>query len=242
MEVLKFTLSGVGATFTKPYFNSYFATYNHIHKIAILGILGSVIGIRKNILDTDTLDLPKFYKELNSLKISIVPSMPLFEKDRVMFTETTGMFNAGDKRFQGNTYLADIEELINPSWDIYIDSNNNKHYETIKNMLIKGYSVYDIYLGKNHHFANISNVEILTGQSTSNIDHIDSIFPLNIATDVYDSDDEDDKEYKVMEFMPISFGQFNQYSEKMMLYTNKELDIDVDMELIFVNDKILYFI
>lgn len=245
-EIIKFTLSGYGATFTKPYFNSYQATYNHIHKVAILGLLGAVIGLDKTELifnDKKEYSLPRFYKELSSLKVSIVPSEPLFFKAKPTISETTGFFNAKEN------FLSEIEELINPSWDIYLlNEGDCEHFEKIKEMLLKKYSVYDLYLGKNHHFANISNVSIEAYKTVSlnEFQRIDSLFPIE-NIELVDEDDEDeceeDDKYLVKEFMPIGFSLFNhQYEEKMIAYTNNSLHSNDNIEIFNVGDRFLWFI
>ena len=247
-NIIKFTLSGYGATFTKPYFNSYQATYNHIHKVAILGLLGAVIGLDKTklLFNDEKYTLPKFYEELNSIKVAIVPSEPLFFKNKPTITETTGFFN--DKE----TFVAEIEELINPSWDIYLLNDGDcKHFEKIKEMLLKGYSFYDLYLGKNHHFANISNVSIESGEikKLNDFNKIDSLFPMD-GIELLDSDDDDDDdecdieyEYMVREFMPIGFSLLNnQYEEKMMCCTNKPISSNEDVNILKVAGNLVWFI
>ena len=45
MEAVKFTLSGRNAFFKKPEVNAYYYfTYSHIHKVALLGIFGAILG------------------------------------------------------------------------------------------------------------------------------------------------------------------------------------------------------
>ena len=45
MRALKFTLSGKNAFFKKPEVNAYFYfTYGQIHRVALLGILGAIVG------------------------------------------------------------------------------------------------------------------------------------------------------------------------------------------------------
>ena len=45
-KAIKFKLSGKTAFFKKPDVNEYaYFTYNNIHKIALLGMLGAVIGL-----------------------------------------------------------------------------------------------------------------------------------------------------------------------------------------------------
>ena len=45
MEILKFTLGGKNACFRKPERNAYgYFTYGNIHKIALLGLFGAILG------------------------------------------------------------------------------------------------------------------------------------------------------------------------------------------------------
>lgn len=47
MRALKFTLSGKNAFFKKPEVNAYFYfTYGQIHRVALLGILGAIVGYK----------------------------------------------------------------------------------------------------------------------------------------------------------------------------------------------------
>ena len=84
MEILKFKLSGKSAFFKKPEVNTYcYFTYGNIHRIALLGILGAILGYKgysqmKDILSIkEEIDLkpayPEFYEKLKELKIAILP-------------------------------------------------------------------------------------------------------------------------------------------------------------------------
>lgn len=45
MEILRFRLSGKNAFFKKPEVNSYvYFTYGNIHKVALLGMFGAILG------------------------------------------------------------------------------------------------------------------------------------------------------------------------------------------------------
>ena len=47
MEILKFKLSGKNAFFKKPEVNTYcYFTYGNIHRVALLGILGAILGYK----------------------------------------------------------------------------------------------------------------------------------------------------------------------------------------------------
>ena len=48
METLKFTLAGQNAFLKKPDVNEYcYFTYGHIHKVALLGMLGAIAGYKR---------------------------------------------------------------------------------------------------------------------------------------------------------------------------------------------------
>ena len=67
-EVVKFRLKGPSAIIRKPESNSIYFTYNNVHKIMLLGILGAIIGengynynqLQKE-LKRNTNDFPEFY-------------------------------------------------------------------------------------------------------------------------------------------------------------------------------------
>ena len=232
MEILKFTLSGQGASFTRPHFNSIISSYSHIHKVSILGILSAIIGIEK---DKEIIGLPTFYKELKDLQISIVPHKRTFFSKNDTVVESTGFCN------DGSNYVATYETLLNPCWDIYIIKSDNIHYENIKTKLIKNEAVYQPYLGRNHWFANISNVEILDGEIADNVEQIDSLF-IKTDVEIEENDDFLVKRVYFKEFMPVGFNELLcQYEEKPLIYTN-DIVIDSSVDLIQVKEKVLYFI
>lgn len=235
MEILKFTLSGLGATFTRPSFNSIITTYSHIHKISVLGILGAVIGIEKNNYIEG--DLPSFYKELNSLEVSIVPSDITFYKKRDTITDTTGFSN------REANFIGVYDTLINPKWDIYIYSNGNRHYEEIKKSLLNKDSYYYPYLGRNHWFANIDDVKVLQGELVNEADNIDGLFiSKNIELDIEEDDDFDDNHICFQEYMPVSFRKdFVQYIEENLTITNRKV-LNTNVPLLSCDNKILYLI
>lgn len=68
-EAIKFDLSGKNASFRKPDVNvKVYFTYNNIHKIALLGILGAIIGLKgwRNyvLFQEEEPEYPEFYSEL----------------------------------------------------------------------------------------------------------------------------------------------------------------------------------
>lgn len=232
MEILKFTLSGKGANFTRPHFNSIISSYSHIHKVPILGILGAIIGIDK---DLEPIGLPTFYKELMDLEISIVPYKKSFFRKTDTIIQSTGFCNDGDN------YVVRYDTLLNPMWDIYIKNKNNPHYEDIKNRLFNKEAVYTPYLGRNHWFANINNVSILEGKVVTNVEGIDSLFSKDdITTEV--NDDFMIRRVYFKEYMPVGLDdKLYQYKEKELVFTN-DIVTDNKVDLIEADDRILYFI
>lgn len=257
MEILKFNINGLAAAFKKPYTNKGVElSYSHIHKIALLGILGGIIGIDK------TSNKFNFYEQLKDLKVSIVPKEEVFSTQNEPFTETVGFSNRENGKV-GSNYLSKYEILINPSWDIYIMDSNNKNYKKIKDFILNNKAYFIPYLGKNHFFANIENMEVLEGEETKEYSNIDSLFlPFgNILEDDFGNEkelieidnelenpllfSEEDNNIIFKQCLPIGFdndlmgeGQ-NQYIETKFIFTNKT--VRGKKTLIKCENKILYF-
>ena len=71
MQALKFTLSGKTAFFKRPEVNTYYYfTFGNIHKVALLGIFGAILGYQGY---NNTIELPEFYQKLKDIKSSILP-------------------------------------------------------------------------------------------------------------------------------------------------------------------------
>lgn len=232
MKVLKFNIGGVGATFTKPFSNTLFYTYSHIHKISVLGILASIIGIEK----TNNIELPLFYKELNDLKISVVPKEVDFSSTFFEFTETSGFFNK-----EGSTYIAKYEMLINPSWEIYIEGSGNKYFNEIIRCLNESEYKYMPYLGKNYLNAYISDIEVLEGEYKEDVNKIDSLFIKgNSIVESLDDLEEDDIYFE--DVFPISLNKETYlYEEEFMVLTNGYVN-NIDKPILNCNNKNLYMI
>lgn len=239
-EVLKFKLSGLGASFTRPHFNSIVSTYSHIHKVSLLGILGAIIGIEKENYIRG--DLPPFYKELKDLKIAIVPTNTLFYSKQMIITDTTGFSNSE------STFIGKYDTLINPSWEIYLLESDNPCYEKIKNSLLNKDAHFMPYLGRNHWFADIEDVQVLEGTFIDNCNSIDGLFKENdIETEIEDNfdfeEDEDIEDIYFEEYMPVGFREdgFVQYVEDKLALTNR-LVVNSKVKLLSCNNKNLYLL
>lgn len=246
MKAISFILSGKTAMFKKPDVNSYaYFTYNNIHKPALLGILGSIIGIggytqlfnkNKQIEDTNksikkkedkkSLDdgFPEFYEKLKDLKISIIPlgKNGYFSKKIQVFNNSVGY---ASKEHGGNLIVRE-QWLENPSWQIIILENESKEFIKLKEYLLHKKSIYIPYLGKNDHPANIEKVEEITLSGElylENGKYIDSLFEKVSEVDGYQKENE--LPFLFQEVSPYSLQkEFHFYEYKTLIFTNQESD------------------
>ncbi len=231
MQALKFKLSGKTAIFKRPDVNAHcLFTYSHIHKPALLGILGAICGFggynqqkahnNKCLAEKrkeDMQDYPEFYEKLKDIKISVIPQEPVFVMKKQTFNNSVGYANA-----DGNLIV--IEQwLENPSWEIFILLDGTDVTETLKNRFLSKEFVYIPYLGKNDHFANITDVEVVDLQKVQDCTRIHSmIFAKNIDK-TEESDEDDDEPFKYSERLPIALDrEDNQYELEKFVFTNMD--------------------
>jgi len=168
MKAISFNLSGKFAHFKKPDVNSYaYFTYSHIHKIAVLGILGAILGLKgyesfskgKGILRAN---FPEFYEKLKDFKISIIPKKPYFTKKIITFNNSVGYGNQDkDEKGRVKNWNLIVKEqwLENPVWEILILENETDEFKELKERLFKKEFAFIPYLGKNDHPAVIDEIK-----------------------------------------------------------------------------------
>ncbi|WP_283704239.1 type I-B CRISPR-associated protein Cas5b [Clostridium perfringens] len=271
MKALKFTLEGKTGFFKRPDVNSnlYF-TYGHIHKVALLGILGAILGYggynQKNSKykgqksSKEESKLPEFYEKLKDLKVSIVPNNKngVIGKKINIFNNSVGYAS----QEQGGNLIVKEQWLENPSWEIYILLDNEEAEKLSKAMINKNY-VYLPYLGKNDHMADILNCEICECEESLEVNYIDSFFKKDTykLSNKPKEDDFDDfsefdefsennkdvtKEeplYKYEEFLPLSLdAETSMYKTESLVYTNSYLEKEKDSLIYKIKDKTIQFI
>lgn len=147
MQLISIDLKSDFGFFKKPDINdSIYLTYNMIHKPALLGLLGAILGLEGH---KSYGVLPKYYEKLQSLKIGVEPigngqTNGNFEKTTVKYNNATGHVNKND---YGGATLNILEQiLIKPAYRIYLElDENEKLYRRFKNHE----AVFIPYLGKN---------------------------------------------------------------------------------------------
>lgn len=237
MKALKFNLSGETAFFKKPDVNTYiYFTYGQIHKIALLGILGSCLGLKGYNQQQKEDKYPEFYDKLQDLKIAIVPKSShngFIRKKVQTFNNSTMFCNKGSDKFGANLIINE-QWLEKPSWDIYVLLEENEVCAQLEHNFKNRVFKYIPYLGKNDHFANINNVEVIENiKKADNITKIDSMFKRDVVEfmeidDSYDGTSYEDEEldFKYQEKLPYKLDELtNQYILDTFIYSNMRVSV-----------------
>ena len=149
-KLISFDLRADFGFFKKPdYNNGILLSYNMIHKPALLGILGAIIGLNGY---SKKGEFPEYYQRLKDLPIGIEPlnhEKGNFQKTTVKYSNTVGYAND-----DGNLLIEEMM-LIKPAYRCYLltDADNEDHqklYEYLKT----GQAEYIPYLGKNEFQAS----------------------------------------------------------------------------------------
>lgn len=230
MKALKFTLSGRTAFFKDNSINSIYLTYGNIHRIALLGILGAIMGysgynqqgrILKSEKKKVLKDFPEFYEKLKDLKISIVSNGRYGTFSKKIQSFNNGVGYASEEK--GGNLIVKQFWLEQPSWDIYIINDSEVAQELI-NKIINKKSIYIPCLGSNDHFADITSIEeieltkvvtkeelVISSMIDCNIDEKVAIEELSFVDDPF----------KYMEYLPMSLSlELNQHIKNKIMITN----------------------
>lgn len=235
MDAISFKLSGKTACFRKPDVNTYaYFTYNNIHKPALLGLLGAIIGLggytqlfeknrgfKKESLGFDD-GFVEFYEKLKDLKISITPlaTHGYFSKKIQTFNNSVG-YASFEK---GGNLIVREQWLENPVWHIIILNDGTQMFKLISEYLINSKSVFIPYLGKNEHPATIKEVESITMSKPAE-NYIDSLFIKNFDK-LEDYAKEGEQPFLFQEVSPMRFQKEHHFYEyETLVFTNYEIDI-----------------
>ena len=248
IQAIKMTLSGKLAFFKKPDVNAkaYF-TYNNIHKVALLGMLGAILGLKgyrsTKVFGDREADYPEFYQKLSSMKVSIVPNSRkgYFPKKIQYFNNSVGYASEEE----GGNLMVYEQWLENPNWTIYL-LNDGGIQEDLWNKLMKfllhGKAVYVPYLGKNDFSADISDTELVELHPCSTPDFVQSLF-IGELGDI-DEDDISGPEplpFLFTEFTPVSLEKnYNFYVMKRSIFTNCRVNRELK-DVYSVGGSNLYF-
>ncbi len=254
MQVLKFRLWGRTAFFKKPDVNTYlYFTYGNIHKVALLGLLGAVVGYsgynqfdfkKRNNKEIKN-EYPEFYERLQCLKVAIEPTCEgaVINKKVQVFNNSVGY---ASKEMGGNLIVKE-QWLENPSWNIYI-TIDNEEAEKVADYILNNKAVYQPYLGKNDHYANISEVELYEDCiKTDKVEKINSLcfreeVILSLPEQEWGSEDETEEVFKYLESLPFALNKdTNLYEMKSFIYSNMNVEDIKSKDIYRVKNKNIVF-
>lgn len=240
MEILRFNLSGNTAFFKKPEVNTYYYfTYGNIHKVALLGIFGAILGyggytqmkgFEKGKKQSGlTKSFPEFYEKLQDLQICILPKNKkgYIPKKVQVFNNSVGYAS----QEKGGNLIVKEQWLENPEWEICL-LINCEEAEKIKEAISERKCVYYPYLGKNDHPASIENIIVEEAQICEfEVGRIDCFAPDEFVTVAdLDFDDKEDLElfgsFQYREALPYQLDELtNLYHLKTFLYTDEAVNV-----------------
>lgn len=248
MRALKFNLNGRGAFFKKPDVNSfYYFTYGSIHKIALLGIIGAVLGL-KGYADQGKDTYPEFYEKLKDIEVSIIPknSEAYISKKVQIFNNSVGYAS----KEEGGNLIVKEQWLEDPDWNIYIKLCDSPIFKEIEERFLNRRFVYIPYLGKNDHIATIKDISVVDIKEENEATKVTSFIfkkDFNISTNQYSGlklKDLRSKQnlWKYEEKLPTKLEEnTNQYITEAMIATNMKLDKLSEVNLYREKEHILYF-
>lgn len=156
-------------------------SYNIIHKPALLGILGAIVGL-EGYREKNT--LPSYYNVFRDIKIGIQPledEKGCFKKTNIKYSNTVGYANNKE------TFLTEEMTLVNPRYRVFIliDTENEWHKKLSDN-LSGARSVFIPYFGKNEFTAwwekeSYKEYEYEEGAPTSDSITITTLFLKELA-------------------------------------------------------------
>ncbi len=249
MKALKFKLSGKTAFFKKPEVNSYFYfTYGSIHKVSLLGMFGAILGysgynqhryMSDNIKDYKEA-YPEFYSKLNKLKVSIEPlNEKAYIPKKVQFFNNSVGYASQE---MGGNLIVKEQWLENPKWNIYI-LLDNEEANKLCDYIVNYKSIYQPYLGKNDHYANITDIELYDNIDCTcdDVSKIHSLCPKKyIEFDM--EDDEEEDLFKYSERLPVALNEItNMYELESFVFSNMCIDSITDRDIYEIDEKNIVF-
>jgi CRISPR-associated protein Cas5h len=149
MKLISFDLKADFAFFRKPDTNATInLSYNIIHRPAVLGILGAIVGLEGY---KEKGQMPQYYEVLKEVKVGIEPlnhDKGNYTKTNIKYSNTVGYAN------KGTNFLTEELTMVNPEYRIYLLLDEDDHYQKqLAENLKKGRAEYIPYLGKNEFTA-----------------------------------------------------------------------------------------
>ncbi len=239
-KLISFIIRADKGFFKKPDINEgIYLTYNLIHKPAILGILGAIIGLKGFEKHSD---FPEYYKKLKNIPVGVRPVgdvKGVFQKTIITYTNTTGL--ATDEK--GGNLIVSEQTLIKPSFELFLLLDlNNREQEKLYNYIKKQKAEFLPYMGKNDYSIWWDKKEV----AEYDPEPIHSDKPVKIST-IFLKDEpvikyvaeaigrkalfEQKEWFCVFERLPLKYDEnLRQYELATFAYTNATLNPDIKVD------------
>jgi CRISPR-associated protein Cas5h len=155
MNILKFNISSNFGYFQDKINIRNNISYPTIHRPAILGMLGAILGMDGFSKLNQNKEI-EYIDKLSEIEIGIVPHSNI-EYSQVITNDNTSL-DISNVSNRGTQKYENI--LNNPNYDIYLKINDNTLFKKIYKSLEDKNFVYEPTLGKSYFFANIKDVVI----------------------------------------------------------------------------------
>jgi len=220
-----------------------YLTFNMLHKPALLGIFGAILGISGyktflNLKEKKRGYLPEFYKQLKDLSVGIQP-LKNGEPATTSFDKTVIQYNNGvgyASKEQGGNLIIMEQTLIKPCFRIFLLLKKEGIENRLYNALRLWKAEYLPYLGKNDFSLWWTNLQEYQFQKFDfkNSFKIDTIFikeektlKENKSSSFSDLFGSNESTYMMFERLPIGYNEnLFQYDYQSFSYTNLKLNSD----------------
>jgi CRISPR-associated protein Cas5h len=225
-------------------------TYNCLHKPALLGIFGAILGLGGYYQAfINKSNVPEYIDKLKDFKVGIEPlnsSNGNFKKTVITYNNSVGYAN----KEKGGNLIIKEQTLIAPKYRVYF-LLNNEYANKLFNMLKNKEAVYIPYLGKNDFQLTweepkeytATKFEYTSHYSINSIFRKNDIIKNNLINDGFDDfSSETQNIFFYFERLPIGFSKITgNYELEEFVYTNavfsNNLKIDKLYELIENNNS-----
>jgi CRISPR-associated protein Cas5, Hmari subtype len=232
----------------KPFSNSQLdlcMTFNMLHKPALLGIIGAILGLK----GFDGVGkVPEYYKKLLNLKVGIEPiegfhERGIFPKASIKYNNSVGYANT--QRGVPCNWILNEQVIIKPAYRCYVlidNSIDDVLQEKLYHYITNCYAEYIPYLGKNEYTLWWNKEEVceysytreLPGSVTGRLSSIINLSKLTLSG-IKDRD-ERVSGFSCFEKLPVGFekrGNSYQYKLEDFVYTDCILELSMEISNIF---------
>ncbi|MBU2635716.1 MAG: type I-B CRISPR-associated protein Cas5b [Bacteroidetes bacterium] len=225
-----------------------YLTYNCLHKPALLGILGAIVGlggyaqaysVKKDLF-------PDYYQKLKHLKIGIQPldsAKGNFQKTVITYNNSVGYAN-----LDGGTLIVSEQTLLTPAYRVFLLLSVEEILEVqLYGNLKTGESEYIPYLGKNDFqlwWENFTEYEFEANHFPKESYQVETIFvkrkdrsirDSRVILPIFDFSQQQPDNFIYLEELPFEFDEkIKHYSKKSFAFSNWKVVKEYALDNLFL--------